>query len=94
MITYFCVNSRTSRKTVKAVGGTGSANTLNDYEEGTWTPEVTAATTHQQSYDWFWSLHKIGNQVIAFGIVNNINITSAAGNARIQGLPFSLSNKY
>ena len=32
-----------------AVDDTGSANNINDYEEGTWTPEVTAATTPPNS---------------------------------------------
>ena len=72
-----------------AVGGTGSANTLDDYEEGTWTPEVTAATTPPNSLTSGEGVYtKVGNQVMLFGIVNNINITNAAGTARIQGLPF------
>ena len=72
-----------------AVGGTGSANTLDDYEEGTWTPTMTAATTPPNSITSGEGVYtKVGNQVFAFGIILNINISGAAGTARIQGLPF------
>ena len=72
-----------------AVGGTGSANTLDDYEEGTWTPAVTAATTPPNSITTGEGVYtKVGNQVILAGIVNNINITNAVGNCRITGMPF------
>jgi hypothetical protein len=72
-----------------AVGGTGAANTLDDYEEGTWTPTITAVTTPPNSITSGEGVYtKVGNQVIVFGIINNINITNAVGNARIEGLPF------
>ena len=75
-----------------AVGGTGSANTLDDYEEGTWTPAVTASTTPPNSITTGEGVYtKVGNQVILFGIANNINITNAAGNVNITGLPFPCS---
>ena len=72
-----------------AIGGTGTDNTLDDYEEGTWTPTVTAATTPPNSITSGSGVYtKIGNQVMLFGIVTNINITNAVGTARIEGLPF------
>ena len=72
-----------------AVGGTGSANTLDDYEEGTWTPQITAVTTPPNSItSGEGSYTKIGKQVIIFGTILNINITNAVGSARILGLPF------
>ena len=72
-----------------AVGGTGSANTLDDDEEGTWTPTMTAATTPPNSITSGEGVYtKVGNQVMVFGNILNINITSAAGVARIEGLPF------
>ena len=72
-----------------AVGGTGSANTLDDYEEGTWTPAVTAATTPPNSITTGEGVYtKVGNQVMLMGLVNNINVTSAAGNCQITGMPF------
>ena len=62
---------------------------MDDYEEGTWTPQMTAATTPPNSLTSGEGVYtKVGNQVMLFGIVNNINITNAAGTARIQGLPF------
>ena len=72
-----------------AIGGTGTDNTLDDYEEGTWTPAVTAATTPPNSITTGEGVYtKVGNQVILAGVVNNINITSAVGNCRITGMPF------
>ena len=72
-----------------AIGGTGTDNTLDDYEEGTWTPTMTGATTPPNSITSGEGVYtKIGNQVIIFGILTNINITNAVGIARIEGLPF------
>ena len=74
-----------------AIGGTGADNTLDDYEEGTWTPTMTAATTPPNSITSGEGVYtKVGNQVMLFGIINNINITNAVGTARIQGLPFPI----
>jgi len=76
-----------------ALGGTGSANYLDDYEEGTWTPAyqgVTTAGTYtlgeaQGTYT------KIGNMVIAHVNITNITTVSAgSGNVEITGLPFSI----
>ena len=76
-----------------AIGGTGTANTLDDYEEGTWTPAITAITTPPNSITTGEGYYtKIGNQVMAFGNLLNINITSAAGSARITGLPFPVQS--
>ena len=76
-----------------AIGGTGADNTLDDYEEGTWTPAVTASTTPPNSITTGEGYYtKIGNQVMAFGNLLNINITSAAGSARITGLPFPVQS--
>ena len=47
-----------------AIGGTGAANTLDDYEEGTWTPTVSSAgsvTGEDAKYT------KIGNLVHVYG---------------------------
>ena len=76
-----------------AVGGTGAANTLDDYEEGTWTPAMDASTTSPNSITTGEGYYtKIGNQVIAFGNLLNINRSGAAGNARITGLPFPIQS--
>ena len=76
-----------------AVGGTGAANTLDDYEEGTWTPAMDASTTSPNSITTGEGYYtKIGNQVMAFGNLLNINRSGAAGNARITGLPFPIQS--
>ena len=74
------------------LGGTGSANYLDDYEEGTWTPVAagsggagTAATYSTQ----IGTYTKIGRIVIMKFLVNLTSAGSEAGNARIAGFPFS-----
>jgi len=62
-----------------------NANTLDDYEEGTWTPTVggTATYTTQQG-----QYVKIGNVVTIYGKVVVNSIGTSSGNI-ISGLPFS-----
>ena len=72
------------------VGGTGSANTLDFYEEGTWTPTAygsgaTGATTYGQQYG---SYTKIGNTVHATFYMGVSGMTGT-GSIRIGGLPFN-----
>jgi len=76
---------------------TAAANTLDDYEEGTWTPTITGygqATPHSQAYSvQTGNYTKVGNLVTAHFFVtlsNKGNIASASGNyAFITGLPFN-----
>jgi len=72
------------------LGGTGSANKLEDYEEGTWTPSLLGAsvsgTTTYGSPPTGW-YRKIGDVVIAHCIIFNTNHTGS-GLAEISGLPF------
>ena len=73
------------------LGGSGAANTLDDYEEGAWTPALTgssgtsgtAYTTQQGSYT------KIGNTVTANFQILLSNEGTLTGTTRISGLPFS-----
>ena len=79
-----------------AIGGTGAANTIDDYEEGTWTPQIIGYSqstsnltqTYAQQHGQYT---KIGRHVFA-----NFNVRlSAKGNITgnytlIQGLPFPL----
>jgi hypothetical protein len=80
------------------LGGTGAANKLDDYEEGSWTPVYSVQTgsfttlamdTPSASYT------KIGNTVVlrAFIRTDDVDITGASGALRITGLPFTV-NKY
>jgi hypothetical protein len=74
------------------------ANTLDDYEEGSWTPvydpstgsftSVTYSSTRSGRYT------KIGNTVYIHGIVSTdaITVGTAAGSVRVSGLPFTSIN--
>ena len=80
------------------LGGTGSANLLDDYEEGTFTPTYTTDGTDFDSvtYDALTSAKyvKIGSMVHVQLIIRTDNITvgSATGNVYIGGLPFTSSS--
>jgi hypothetical protein len=77
------------------LGGTGAANKLDDYEEGTWVPALTCTTTdptptavtvNSANYT------KIGNTVFirAYIAVSLTNVGS--GTAKISGLPFTVKS--
>ena len=67
-----------------AVGGTGAANILSDYETGTWTSSFTNSSVTDGSYV------KIGRMVYILG---KVSCTSAGGSGTtISGLPFAPSN--
>ena len=77
-------------------GDTASANALDDYEEGTWTPvyepgtgSFTTMTMDVQSATYT----KIGIQVTVRAYIgtNNVDATGASGSLRISGLPFASS---
>lgn len=67
------------------------ANTLDDYEEGTWTPgvsfggSVTGITYTSQDGTYV----KIGKQVTVAGALVLLTKGSATGSARLTGLPFT-----
>jgi hypothetical protein len=70
------------------------ANTLDDYEEGTWTPTVQGSTTagtgtYTQQVGYYT---KIGNVVHYHLYIVQTNHTGT-GNIRIAGLPFTTANK-
>ena len=71
-----------------------NANTLDDYEEGTWTPAVsfgngtTGITYTIQSGGYI----KIGAQVTVWAQVNMSSKGSSTGSARITNLPFTNAN--
>ena len=82
------------------IGGTGTANKLEDYEEGTWTPlphGYWSGGWRQATYSGTISgatYTKIGRTVYFKCYFNNINYTNSASgaNARIYGLPFTAEN--
>ena len=68
------------------------ANTLDDYEEGTWTPGIsfgnaTTGITYNASTAGFY--RKVGNLVMLTGYVQLSNKGSSTGTARVTGLPFT-----
>ena len=72
-----------------------NANTLDDYEEGTFTPAVTGSTTNPTvSYNWRYGYYtKIGNQVTLWFGYNVGSISSAgSGDLRVT-IPFTSSNR-
>jgi hypothetical protein len=75
------------------IGGNGAANTLDDYEEGTWTPTLSASTTNPtptavnvNSADYT----KIGNTVFIRAYISVTLSSVGAGGASIEGLPFTV----
>jgi len=75
------------------LGGTGAANHLDDYEEGTWTPTAAGAgtsgtTTYGVRYGYYT---KIGRQVNVSGLITWTALTGS-GTLLIGGLPFAISS--
>jgi len=73
------------------VGGTASANYLEDYEEGTWTPTLLGASSNptvtyvkQEGY-----YTKIGNSISLFCRVQTTARSGGSGTALIGGLPYA-----
>ena len=77
------------------IGGTGTANKLDDYEEGTWTPVLTTSgNTDYSSVGYsiqYGHYTKVGQMVTAQCRVQTNSFTqgSPSGNIRISGLPFT-----
>jgi hypothetical protein len=73
-----------------------NANTLDDYEEGTWTPVVTfnGASVGQSYSNQTGTYTKIGNQVFLSAIVIMTNKGSSTGAAYITGVPFNENGAY
>jgi len=69
------------------LGGTGTANILDDYEEGTFTPTVSGFSFSSSRGNYV----KIGN-VVHFGITLVLPSTSATGHLKITNPPFTVKN--
>jgi len=77
------------------LGGTGAANYLDDYEEGTWTPTYLGSTTNPTvTYTSTTSgqYTKIGNMVFCRGDLRTDAFTGGSGGVLIGGLPFTTTN--
>ena len=64
------------------------ANTLDDYEEGTWTPVVTPASGSLTSYTSVGNYIKIGQVVYLHFSTTFTNAGTASGALNFSGLPF------
>lgn len=104
----FTLNSNTAQLGIATINLTGgqivfpasqsasaNANTLDDYEEGTWTPTI-QDTTNSDAESQAYSVQsgryvKIGLVVFFWGIVttSSIGTLTGADNVRIAGLPFT-----
>jgi hypothetical protein len=72
------------------LGGTGSANHLDDYEEGTWTPVLASDASVSSYTTQVGTYTKIGNVVTANFNVQMAAVGSFAGAIiNITGLPFN-----
>ena len=69
------------------LGGVVSANKLDDYEEGTWTPATSVGTASSASGTYT----KIGRMVVVTGFVSGMNSVNNEV-LNIQGLPFTGGN--
>jgi hypothetical protein len=78
------------------VGGTGSANYLDDYEEGTFTPTLGANSSDPTvGYDAQYGFYtKIGRLVTVTIYLDTNSRSGGSGYMMIKGLPFSINNSY
>ena len=67
------------------LGGTGAANKLDDYEEGTWSPGTGHGTISAQ----YAKYTKIGRSVTVSALIHNISDQSSSSVFAITNLPFT-----
>ena len=72
------------------LGGTGSANKLDDYEEGTFTVGYTGATVSSSYNTAYYT--KIGRLVYWTHYTGSTTISSVTGDLVLTGLPFTVKN--
>jgi hypothetical protein len=70
------------------LGGTGAANKLDDYEEGTWTPSLISGTGLASSSG---NYTKIG-RLVTFDGSFTVNTNSSSAHLIFQGLPFTAND--
>jgi hypothetical protein len=74
-----------------SVSASGNPNTLDDYEEGTWTPAFVAASGSATYTNQQGTYTKIGRQVTAVFYIT-VNTSSSLTSTGISGLPFTGSS--
>jgi hypothetical protein len=95
-ITPCGASGATADGTRSLLGGTGTANKLDDYEEGTWTPTLIGSTGGSATMTVARNNYtKVGNMCTAYMYVNAVDTTgSFSGDVRIGGLPFAAGNNF
>ena len=77
------------------LGGTGSANELDDYEEGAWTPTYTGSGGNPTvTYDalQFGFYTRIGRKVFIIGRLRTDAVSGGAGTLQVSGLPYTVNS--
>jgi hypothetical protein len=76
------------------LGGTAAANKLEDYEEGTWTPVLSKATTAPSvTYTTQAGTYtKVGRMIYVSGLLSWTAISGGTGDFHITNLPFTILN--
>ena len=74
-------------------GDTATANALDDYEEGTWTPVVAAGWSSPSYAYQNGNYQKVGNLVEAFFFIQFSSSSSTGAHVQITGLPFTSVNE-
>ena len=75
-----------------AIGGTGDANTLDDYEEGTFTPTIDGGVSSATYSQQVGRYTKIGNLVHYSLHLDGNSVTGTTGQIQFGGLPFTSLN--
>ena len=75
-----------------AQSASSDANTLDDYEEGTWTPNQGSGLTVVGTFSSLGKYTKIGNVVTVVGVMNAVtSIALSASNQICTNLPFTVT---
>ena len=81
-----------------AIGGTGAANTLDDYEKGDWTPALYVAGSAPSGISYNYRegrYRKVGSVChVHWRLEINGKGSTSSGAMTITGLPFSISQNY
>lgn len=90
------VFSTASKGVVLGATSNTDANTLEDYEQGTWTAQIIGTTTNPSTAVTNSSARytKIGRQVFCQFGFSNVDTTGASGGVRVSGLPFAAATTY
>jgi hypothetical protein len=74
------------------LGGTGAANKLDDYEEGTWTPVFTSLTIGNGTQSHIYT--KVGNKVTLEGTITLGSTSSISGALNNASVPFTANTTH